>query len=122
MIDIDELERRAEALAAESYAELWSLVAETASILCELAPGQRRPWLTSVIYELRDAQDGKCALCGEALMDADMEVDHKVPFCYGGGNERGNIQLAHTPCNRRKRTRVDPRELLRYLEDRYMNR
>jgi len=27
----------------------------------------------------------------------ETEVDHKIPFCYGGGNERGNIQLAMQP-------------------------
>jgi hypothetical protein len=51
----------------------------------------------------------------------EIDVDHKIPFCYGGGNERGNIQLAHSACNRLKRAEVNPHDLLAYLEDQYMN-
>lgn len=49
------------------------------------------------------------------------EVDHIIPFKYGGGNERTNIQLARPPCNLQKGSTVDPHDLLKYLEDRYMN-
>jgi 5-methylcytosine-specific restriction endonuclease McrA len=120
--DLSRLQGRAESLAADSQAELWALVAEASSVLLQIAPTQRRLWLASVVQELFDEQEGLCALCGEPLIASDLQVDHKIPFAYGGGNERGNIQLAHGVCNRRKRTAVDPRDLLRYLEDRYMNR
>lgn len=122
MTDLAGLQQRAEDLAAESYAELWALVAEAASVLLQVAPTRRRPSLVSVLHELRDEQGGLCALCSEPLGDAELEVDHRIPFCYGGGNERGNIQVAHAGCNRRKRAAVAPRDLLRYLEDRYINR
>jgi 5-methylcytosine-specific restriction endonuclease McrA len=56
------------------------------------------------------------------MQRTDVDVDHKIPFCYGGGHERTNLQLAHPSCNRSRRSSVDPRDLLRYLEDRYMNR
>jgi 5-methylcytosine-specific restriction endonuclease McrA len=122
MTDLDDLSRRARRLAADSETELWTLVAETASVLRGINQPSRRPWLVSVMEELRDEQLGLCALCGESLGIDGTEVDHKIPFCYGGGNERGNIQLAHAACNRSKRAAVAPRDLLRYLEDRYMNR
>jgi 5-methylcytosine-specific restriction endonuclease McrA len=119
--DLYDLQRRAQKLADDSLRELEMLVTETASILRELSPNRRKPWLASVVRELYDEQDGICALCGETLAGQDVEVDHKIAFCYGGGNERGNIQLAHGRCNRQKRAAVDPHDLLRYLEDRYMN-
>ena len=121
MHDLDDLSRRAAALERGSYNELWVLVAET-SVLCGLDPPKRRPWLVSVIDEMYIEQDGRCALCSDDLRRTDMEVDHIIPFCYGGRNERTNIQLAHGVCNRTKRAQVDPRDLLRYLESRYMNR
>ncbi|KRF39989.1 hypothetical protein ASH01_19565 [Terrabacter sp. Soil811] len=69
-----------------------------------------------------DGQSGLCALCEEPMQRDDVDVDHKIPFSYGGGHERANLQLAHSSCNRSRRNSVDPRDLLRYLEDRYMNR
>ena len=113
---------RAQRIEQDSFNEFWSLVAESASILRELHPNQRRPWLSHVIEELWDSQQGCCALCGLSLTRSSIDVDHRIPFCYGGGNERANLQLAHPQCNRAKRTSVDPKDLMRYLEDRYMNR
>lgn len=122
MSDLSDLQARAGKLERDSFNELWTLVAATASTLTQLNPTQRRPWLASVVADMRIDQDNLCALCGEPLTDSDIEVDHKVPFCYGGGHERANLQLAHMACNRNKRATVDPHDLLRYLEDRYMNR
>jgi 5-methylcytosine-specific restriction endonuclease McrA len=116
-----DVQRRLQKLADDSFRQLWTLVAESASILRELSPNQRKPWLASVIQDLRYEQNGNCGLCGETLTGQDAEVDHIIPFCYGGGHERSNIQLACRPCNRSKRATVDPRDLLRYLEGRYMN-
>jgi 5-methylcytosine-specific restriction endonuclease McrA len=56
------------------------------------------------------------------MKPSDVDVDHKIPFCYGGGHERTNLQLAHASCNRSRQSSVAPRDLLRYLESRYMNR
>ncbi|WP_416367182.1 HNH endonuclease [Pseudomonas tohonis] len=86
-----------------------------------MAPTRRRLWIIDVVKDLHREQNGICALCSLPLGLSDIDVDHKIPFCYGGGNERGNIQLAHSSCNRSKRAEVDPHDLLLYLEDRYMN-
>ena len=123
MQDVNDLAARAQRLADDADRELWTLVAETASVLQELSPGPpRRLWLTSVVNEMWDEQSGLCALCGQPMQRTDMDVDHKIPFSYGGGHERANLQLAHPSCNRSRRNSVDPRDLLRYLEGRYMNR
>lgn len=121
MDKFEQVRRKAEALRDETFRDFWTLVVESASILREISPGRRRLWLAEVLEELRNEQDGKCALCGQRLESAAFQVDHKIPFCYGGGHERNNIQLAHPECNLAKRAAVDPRDLLRYLEDRYMN-
>jgi 5-methylcytosine-specific restriction endonuclease McrA len=117
-----DLAARSQRLVDDSYRELWATVAETASILSEIDPPRRRPWLVHILDELHQEQGGWCALCGAELNRVDIEVDHIIPFCYGGGNERGNIQLVHVSCNRSKRATVDVQDLLRYLEDRWMNR
>lgn len=123
MADLRDLADRARRLGDDADRELWALVAETASVLSELRPGPpRRLWLASVVNEMWDEQLGLCALCREPMQRDDIDVDHKIPFSYGGGHERANLQLAHSCCNRSRRNSVAPRDLLRYLEDRYMNR
>lgn len=117
----DDLARRAKWLEDRSWADFWSTVAESASILRELDPVKRRPWLAEVVREMYEEQGGLCSICSAHLAFDDLEVDHVIPFCYGGGNERANLQLAHMACNRRKRSAVDPRDLLRYLEGKHMN-
>ncbi len=117
-----DVRRRAETLAADTFRELWTLATECASIIREVAPQKRRLWLQEVVDELYGAQRGMCPLCGLPMSRLEVTVDHKIPFAYGGGNERSNLQLAHLTCNQRKQSAVDPRDLIRYLEDRYMNR
>jgi 5-methylcytosine-specific restriction endonuclease McrA len=51
------------------------------------------------------------------------EVDHIIPISYGGDNERSNLRLVNRGPNRSRGNRgTDPVDLLRYLEDMYMNR
>lgn len=103
------------------FREYWATLAECSDILRELSPSKGRKVIGTAIRELHRKQGGKCALCGESVDIREAEVDHIIPFCYGGGNERGNIQLAHGVCNRSKGAQVDPDDLLRYLEDRAVN-
>lgn len=121
MADLRDLQRRAADLERESFNNLFALLVECSQILKDIAPARRRPWLLNVVQELYKSQNGLCSICNGPLSLGDMDVDHKVPFSYGGGNERNNIQLAHSSCNRSKQAQVDPYDLLRYLEDRYMN-
>lgn len=116
-----DLRKRSKALWDLKYQDFWTLVEECSSILQEISPTKRRLWLQSVIQEIYEAQDGKCAISGEPLAQGDYEVDHIIPLAHGGGNERSNIQLVKRRYNREKGKQVDYRELLYYLEDRYMN-
>ena len=108
-------------LADEAYRDFWTSVVECSEILQKIDPNKRKLWLVEVLKEKYREQRGLCALCGESLVYGEWEVDHIIPFCYGGGNERANIQLAHPKCNKSKGKQVDPQDLLHYLEDRYMN-
>lgn len=115
------LAEKARQQADAAYHEFWATVVESSEILKEIAPNHRKLWLVKVIRELYDEQKGICPLCGNPLTFGRHHVDHKIPFRYGGGNERGNIQLVHPECNNRKGDQVEPYDLLRYLEDRSMN-
>ncbi len=108
-------------LKREAWEVFWGTVVECSSILIQIAPGHRKPWLARVIQEIHEAQGGLCSLCSKPVFPSDWEVDHRIPFCYGGGNEPANLQIAHLKCNRRKGHQVDPMDLLRYLEGRYLN-
>jgi 5-methylcytosine-specific restriction endonuclease McrA len=119
--DLRAIQERAKRLEQQSADEFWAALMEASTVLRAIAPTQRRPWLNEVILELRRQQGGLCGLCNEPL-EGPSEVDHIIPVRYGGGNERGNLQLTHASCNRAKGSRVDRSALLRYLEDRYMNR
>ena len=119
------LRERARSLEMTTFREFWTLVAECSSILQKIAPKKRRNWLGQVVMELYQEQNGLCGLCEKPMEPDAYEVDHKIPFAYGGGHERTNLQLAHPECNRWKGASVDPHHLLdtlEYLEDRYMNR
>jgi 5-methylcytosine-specific restriction endonuclease McrA len=118
---INETGERAARLKEKKNQEFWKFVVECASILREIHPNQRRLWLSDVIDELYHVQNGLCALCDSQLEPHLMQVDHIIPFTYGGGNERTNLQLAHAECNNKKRANVDAWDLIKYLECRYMN-
>jgi 5-methylcytosine-specific restriction endonuclease McrA len=118
---INATRERAASLQKETAEDFWELVVECASILREIHPNQRRLWLAEVVNELYQAQNGLCALCNSQLDPQLMQVDHIIPFTYGGGNERTNLQLAHGQCNNEKRANVDAWDLIKYLECRYMN-
>lgn len=118
---INETGQRAARLKEQTSQELWDLVMGCASILREIHPTQRKLWLVEVVNEIYQVQKGLCPLCNTELDSQSMQVDHIIPFVYGGGNERSNLQLAHQICNNQKRAKVDVIDLLKYLECRYMN-
>lgn len=118
---LDDLARQASSIEQDSWHHFWGTVAECSSILNEIDPIRRRPFLAAVVQDLLGAQNGICPLCPLPLSTDDWEVDHKIPFCYGGDNQSTNLQLAHMTCNRRKGHQVDAWDLLRYLEGRYQS-
>lgn len=103
------------------WEDLWPIIIECSTILREMAPVKRRLFMVHVITELYEEQGRTCALCGELLELSNLHVDHRIPFTWGGGNERGNLQLAHPSCNRSKGDSTDLRDLIPYLESRCMN-
>ncbi len=48
---------------------------------------------------------GICQLCGDPV-GVDLHIDHRVPVSRGGGNEPGNLQVAHAACNLRKGNQI----------------
>lgn len=51
---------------------------------------------------LESTRGDPCYLCARPWGEADMEVEHRVPRCRGGGDEPANVAWACQPCNRRK--------------------
>ena len=73
------------------------------------------PTRNPLFQTLWTAQDGKCALCGEAMPQNRFELahatlwkkyrptfDHKRAQAKGGGDEPENLQLTHAICNKIK--------------------
>ena len=104
-----------------AFVRLWDIVEESVSTLKEIEPNKRKAWIGHIVAEIYNRQNGECALCGCPLEDRNYHVDHIIPFCYGGGNEKSNLQIVHPHCNQHRGNQVDPEDLLKYLEDRAMN-
>ena len=105
-----QLDIEARQVADDRRAELWGRVFELATLVKSQCPVERRPWIAEVLEEMFIEEDRLCALCGQPMTRAEFEVDHKILFRYGGGNERANIQLAQALCNRLKvRTSTEAR-------------
>ena len=64
----------------------------------------RRRYLSDKLAE----QEGRCAICGEAIPQgkAESHIDHKVPSSRGGNDDGSNIQAVCARCNRRKGVRT----------------
>ena len=123
MVDpFEQAKLRSRALKESIHGELLNHIVECSEFIKRLDPGRRYAWLPLVIQDLFEEQGGVCAITGESL-DEYFEVDHIIPFSYGGGNEKSNLRLVSRSANRSRGNRdVDYKKLLRYIEDRYMNR
>lgn len=51
------------------------------------------------IFALLAEQAGVCAMCTKPFGEDGYHVDHKIPICKGGTNDRSNLQLLHPACN-----------------------
>lgn len=57
--------------------------------------------------EILVRDSGICGICGKAIMEVTVELDHVIPVAAGGRHGPDNVQLAHRTCNRQKATKVD---------------
>jgi len=58
------------------------------------------------IHNLLTLQKSKCACCRKSIKHG-YHVDHIVPVCRGGANDKSNLQLLCPPCNMTKNAK-DP--------------
>lgn len=58
-------------------------------------------YTSSDVEDIKSLQKGKCAYCRTSIKRA-FHVDHIVPVCKGGPNDRRNLQLLCAPCNMKK--------------------
>ena len=104
-----------------AWAEVW-LYAETCSAEIRDMPEQRRRRVAvALISEMLDAQGGTCPLCKQIIERSTLgrfHIDHIIPFSWGGGYERDNLQVTHPSCNMSKGDNVLLEDLITYLERR----
>lgn len=50
----------------------------------------------------------KCQVCGESLLDSQIEFDHIIPYSKGGTSEESNIRVTCGPCNKKKSNKDIP--------------
>ncbi len=90
---------------AQEQAEQWQ--AARAKYMAQLPEIQkRRREATRAIYRLKKRiliRDGHvCGICGEAVREQELSIDHIVPISAGGGDDITNLQPSHKICNSRK--------------------
>lgn len=54
---------------------------------------------------------GICGICGKKVENGEISIDHIIPITRGGTHTWGNVQLAHTNCNRRRNDGLLPGQL-----------
>jgi len=117
-----ESEHRLRRTSLKKQYDLKELLEECSALFREMSPIKRKVFLSHVVQDLYEKQGGICPLCREPVSLDEFDVDHIVPWYWGGGNEKGNLQITHYSCNRSKGSKVqDIHELVEYLEDRIMN-
>jgi 5-methylcytosine-specific restriction endonuclease McrA len=71
------------------------------------------------VYEANVVKHGQltCYLCSHPIVFGDDTLEHKVPLFRGGGNDFGNLDIAHKSCNSSKSTKTEAeyREWLKCL-------
>lgn len=66
--------------------------------------GRSEKWYNRVSTLLQ--RDGTtCKLCGEAVVPADLSIDHVIPKAKGGNDMLENLQITHVSCNHRRGAR-----------------
>jgi diadenosine tetraphosphate (Ap4A) HIT family hydrolase len=58
-------------------------------------------------YQVLAESERRCALCGATERERPLDVDHILPRSRGGTNERANLQILCSRCNRAKGNRDD---------------
>lgn len=48
-----------------------------------------------------------CQVCGKALKDEEIELDHIIPVSKGGSSEESNLRVTCKQCNRKKSARIE---------------
>lgn len=73
----------------------------------DINPDKRSSGFSTGLRDLIITRDGyRCGLCGLAVPEDDVHLDHILPRSLGGSDAPSNLQVAHSLCNMRKGNRV----------------
>ena len=76
-----------------------------------------RTFDSSIKLPLAEKQGYVCPLCQNKIVDIDeCEIDHIIPYSFGGKTVFENAQLVHKICNRHKSNNVDIDEVVATLD------
>jgi HNH endonuclease len=67
----------------------------------------RHPISSALRAMVTERDEGICALCLRPVHPEEAELDHAVPFRYGGATTLGNLRLTHGSCNRSRTSESD---------------
>lgn len=56
----------------------------------------------ATIIRVARRDNNTCQICGEILLDREIEIDHIIPYSKGGSSEEHNLRITCMKCNRKK--------------------
>ena len=81
-----------------AWEEVWMYAEDCSDVIWHMPQHRRVRVASALVAELLEAQEGICPLCETSINQAALgafHVDYVIPFTYGGGYERENLQLTH---------------------------
>ena len=65
-------------------------------------PKRSRYIASTIRYAVLTRDNNRCVACGVTAKEAQLQVDHIIPFSKGGSNDLDNLQTLCIDCNRGK--------------------
>jgi len=61
----------------------------------------------SIMLRVVRRDNNQCQLCGQVLLDNEIEFDHIIPISKGGSSEEQNLRVTCLDCNRTRKNKKD---------------
>lgn len=72
----------------------------------EVGRNRSRRISNAALIRVTRRDNNTCQICGNILLDREIEIDYIIPFSRGGSSDESNLRVTCMKCNRRKGNKV----------------